>query len=279
MSENEISSSVETAQKITWGDKIWQFVRFAVITGGIFAVSFLALNFQAYSAILASLINPEAQQERGDILIEAAESHIIDEQLLLPTQQTEEKVSYAWLDQPVVPTDNRLSIPKLGLSVPIVSDLTTEHIKNGNWKANEDMIQKGLEDGVVKYPGSAVPGQNGNVFITGHSSYYSWAPGEFKDVFAILRQLEVGDIYYVYYNQKKYTYQISEKKIIPPNDVSVLQQPKDRKISTLMTCDPPGSTTNRLVMVAEDITEINPDIENHESHPEVDILNAPALPI
>jgi len=266
-------------EKITLSDKLWQFIRFAVITGGIFAISFFALNFQAYTAILASLINPEAQEARGDILTEAAENVVVDESLLLLTQHSEEKTNYDWLDQPIVPSDNRISIPKLGISVPIVTDLTTEFIKSGDWSANEDLIQKGLEDGVVHYPGTTTPGHYGNVFITGHSSYYSWAPGDFKQVFSILRQLEVGDLYYIYYDQKKFTYRINEKKIIPPSDVSVLQQPTDRKISTLMTCDPPGTTKNRLVMVAEDITETNPEAKEPNKAPEIASFGAPALPI
>jgi len=100
---------------------------------------------------------------------------------------------------------------------------------------------------VVHYPGTASPGQVGNVFITGHSSYYPWDPGKFKDVFAVLGQLEVGDEYFVYFGQQKFTYKVREKYEVSPDNVNVLQQPHDKKVSTLMTCTPVGTTLRRLI--------------------------------
>jgi len=91
------------------------------------------------------------------------------------------------------------------------------------------------------------------VFLTGHSSYYPWDPGKFKDVFATLGSLEVGDRYYIYYDQIKYMYQITEKKEVQPNYMEVLAQPTDKKISTLMTCSPVGTTLRRLILTAEQI--------------------------
>lgn len=218
----------------------------------IFAMSFFALNYQAYSSILASVLNSEAQLEAQKVLEAAVD---IDPDLLLPVVEGEKEAqkSYAWLDFPVVPTDNRLVIPKLGKSVPLVN-MTNENIQGENWSELEKQIQSGLQQGVVHYPGTAQPGQVGNVFITGHSSYYPWDPGQFKDVFAVLGQLEVGDEYYVYYNQGKYTYKVREKFEVNPDNVNVLQQPHDKKVSTLMTCTPVGTTLRRLIIRADDIS-------------------------
>ena len=242
-----------TFEEVTVGDRIWQMIRFAVVTGMIFAVSFFALNFQAYSSILASALNARGQVEAQHVL--EASSADVDPDLLLPVIEGEKETqaSYAWLDQPVVPTDNRLVIPKLGRSVPII-EMSSEHIEGENWSELEKQIQSGLQNGVVHYPGTASPGQVGNVFITGHSSYYPWDPGQFKDVFAVLGQLEVGDEYYVYYDQKKYAYKVTEKFEVTPDNVNVLQQPHDKKVSTLMTCTPVGTTLRRLIIRAEDIS-------------------------
>ncbi|MBU0577247.1 sortase [Patescibacteria group bacterium] len=242
-----------TIQKITLGDKFWQFVRFTVVTGMIFAVTFFAINFTAYKQILTSAFNPEAQAQAEQFLTTASENNSNAEDLLpvLPDKK-ETRTSYAWVDFPIAPTDDRLIVPKLGQSVPMV-DMTTEHIEGENWSDLEEQIQEGLRNGVVHYPGTAKPGQYGNVFITGHSSYYPWDPGQFKDVFALLGQLEPGDEFIVYYNQVQYIYLVTDKFEVQPDNVSVLEQPTDEKIATLMTCTPVGTALRRLIIRAEQI--------------------------
>ena len=243
-------------EKISFAEKFWQFIRFCVVTGLIFSISFFALNFSAYKQIFSGVINPDAQVRAQGILEEAAGegSKVIDPSLLLPELPDKKDIrkSYSWVDMPIAPTDNRLVIPKLGKSVPLVS-MSTGNIEGENWNDLEKQIQDGLQDGIVHYPGTAKPGQFGNVFLTGHSSYYPWDPGKFKDVFATLGKLEVGDKYYLYYNQRQYTYKIVDKKEVQPNNVEVLSQPTDKKISTLMTCSPVGTTLRRLIITAEEV--------------------------
>ena len=244
-----------TFEEVTMGDKLWQMIRFVVVTGMIFAVSFFAINYEAYTTILANALNPGAVSEAQNVLTSAAGETEIERPLLLPVLEgeAETKQNYAWLDFPIVPTDNRLVIPKLGKSVPLVN-MTTEHIEGENWAELEKQIQEGLREGVVHYPGTAIPGQTGNVFITGHSSYYPWDPGKFKDVFAVLNQLEAGDEYYVYYDQQKFVYKVREVYEVTPDNVNVLQQPHDKKISTLMTCTPVGTALRRLIVRAEQVS-------------------------
>lgn len=251
--ERFTEAKAATFEEVTISDKIWQMVRFIVVTGMIFAASFFALNYQAYSSILASALNSEEHTEAQKVLTASATN--VDPDLLLPVIEGERETqkSFSWLDFPVVPTDNRLVIPKLGKSVPLVN-MSTENIEGENWSDLEKQIQSGLQQGVVHYPGTAEPGQIGNVFITGHSSYYPWDPGQFKDVFAILGQLEIGDEYYVYYEQKKFTYKVTEKFEVMPDNVDVLQQPHDKKVSTLMTCTPVGTTLRRLIIRAQDVS-------------------------
>ncbi|MFC1729806.1 sortase [candidate division KSB1 bacterium] len=243
-------------EKFSFSEKIWQFVRFVVVTGMIFVVSFFTLNYSAYRQIFQGIVNPDAQAKAQEFFEAAAgEGSKIDPSLLLPVLPDEKDVrkSFSWVDIPIVPTDNRLVIPKLGKSVPLVN-MSAEHIEGENWNELEKQIQEGLRGGVVHYPGTAKPGQNGNVFLTGHSSYYVWDKGEFKDVFATLSKLEVGDRYYVYYDQSKYIYEVNEKKEVKPSNVDVLYQPNDEKISTLMTCTPVGTTLRRLIITADQVS-------------------------
>ena len=239
---------------ISFYEKIWQFVRFTVVTGMVFVVSFFALNFNAYRQVFGGLLNPEAQAKAQETLEIASGDKVIDPSILLPVlpDKTEEQKAYAWLDFPVAPTDNRLVIPKLGKSIPIV-EMGTEQIQGENWAQLEQQIQSSLRGGVVHYPGTAKPGQFGNVFITGHSSYYPWDPGQYKDVFATLGKLNVGDRYHVYYKQSKHTYEVISKTEVKPSNVDVLKQPVDEKISTLMTCTPVGTTLRRLIITAKEV--------------------------
>ncbi len=242
-------------QKSSLGDKLWQFIRFTVVTGMIFIVSFLIINFTAYKQIVADWVNPGARAQAETVLKTSTGDVQVSAKDLLPVLLDKRQIrpEFAWVDAPIAPTDDRVVIPKLGKSIPLVH-MATGNLEGEDWSALEKQIQGGLQKGVVHYPGTAVPGQFGNVFITGHSSYYPWDPGQFKDVFAMLGRLNVGDKFYVYYGQKKYSYAIYKKFEVQPNNVSVLEQPKDRRIATLMTCTPVGTTLRRMIIQAEQVS-------------------------
>lgn len=104
----------------------------------------------------------------------------------------------------------------------------------------------------MRYPGTARPGEAGNAFIFGHSSNYPWVISEYNDVFALLNTLSTGDDIVVYYDQKKYTYRITDRAIVDPGDTKVLsaRDPKKKEIS-LMTCWPVGTTLERYIIFGE----------------------------
>lgn len=147
---------------------------------------------------------------------------------------------------PIYPSDNRLVIPRIGKNVPLIN--VPGH---KNWKQLESTIQSGLQNGVVVHPVSHEPGNFGNFFLTGHSSYYAWDKGRFKDVFALLHEVNEGDTVEIYWEGKKYVYKMREKKVVSPTAVEILKQPKNEKVITLMTCTPVGTNTNRLILVGE----------------------------
>lgn len=143
----------------------------------------------------------------------------------------------------VMPPDNRLYIPSIEKNVPLIT------VPNGtDWDKLEEDIQEGLKDGVVPHPISHPPDQMGNFFITGHSSYYAWDDGRYKDVFALLHDIHPGETVYLYWQGKKYTYALEEERVIDPSDVEVLRQPDDQQMITLMTCTPIGTNKKRLIL-------------------------------
>lgn len=230
-----------------------EMTRFAVTTAIIFVCSFAVMNAPALGELLSARLNPVAAVEKEIALKKAVEKSRAP---ILPTagMKFEKRKTYPGLDLAIAPLDNRLVIPAIGKNVPIVN-VPADALIAEDWKRLENDIQSALKNGVAHYPGTAQPGQIGNVFITGHSSYYFWDDGKYKDVFARLHDLYAGDEFTIFWNQDVYHYRITERKVVPPEDTSVLNQPRDKRIATLMTCTPIGTAKNRLILVAEQINE------------------------
>lgn len=146
-------------------------------------------------------------------------------------------------DEVVLTEPNQLAIPSIGLTAPLV------YVD----KTDEVTFQRALERGVVHYPGTANVGEMGNAYFFGHSSDYTFKKGQYKTVFATLPKVAVGDKIFVTNSAgKQFSYEVVEKKIVQPNDVSVLeQQGKTRKLMTLQTSYPLGTALRRYLVVCE----------------------------
>lgn len=144
---------------------------------------------------------------------------------------------------PVGP-EPKIIIPKIDIAAPVVYDVPT---------IEESDVQKGLERGVVHYATTPNPGEKGNAVIFGHSSGNILNKGQYKFAFLLLKSLENGDTFIIHKDSKQYVYKVYMKYVTSPTDVSVLN-PRDKTATvTLITCDPPGLSTNRLIVVAEQI--------------------------
>jgi len=170
------------------------------------------------------------------------------------------------VDQPVGP-EPKIVIPKINVDVPIVFGLDS---------VAENTIQDALEDGVVHYAASPEPGEQGNSVIVGHSSNNILNGGKYKFAFVLLRRLDTDDVFYVHKDGVRYTYKIYESKIVPPTEVSVLGEAARPNSMTLITCDPPGTSINRLIVIGE---QISPDpVDNTEAVIDIDIEASRELP-
>ena len=121
----------------------------------------------------------------------------------------------------------RIVIPKIQVDAPIVGDVT--------WEA--------LKQGVGHLPGSANPGERGNLYLAAHNDI-------FGEIFRYLDKLEPGDEYFIYGGQQKFRYVVKEKRIIQPTDVQVMA-PTTEPVATLQTCYPYLVDTHRLVVIGE----------------------------
>ncbi len=108
-------------------------------------------------------------------------------------------------------------------------------------------------DALGRYPGSALPGEVGNMFIYGHSVlpvFYS--PKNYKAIFSTIDSLVAGDKIVVDYNNVKYTYLVEDHALAKPENVDPLAEFKPRYLNestiTLMTCYPAGSKAMRYMV-------------------------------
>lgn len=144
---------------------------------------------------------------------------------------------------PVGP-EAKIIIPKINLEAPVVYDVET---------IEEKAVQKGLESGVVHYATTPNPGEKGNSVIFGHSSGNILNKGKYKFAFLLLKSVDTGDTFIVQKDSKRYVYKVYNKYVTTPEDVSVLQSGDKPAMMTLITCDPPGTSSNRLIIQAEQI--------------------------
>lgn len=143
----------------------------------------------------------------------------------------------------------RIIIPKINVDAPVTYDI------GNDYNSLMDAMSKGLAHFAI--PGAnSHPGEIGNTVISGHSSNDLFDTGDYKFIFVQLDKLEVGDSIYANYQSKRYTYTVTDKQVVAPNDVNSLVYPTTKPILTLITCTPVGTAQSRLLVIAE---QISPD--------------------
>ena len=155
------------------------------------------------------------------------------------------------LSQNVAPkplSDNaRIVIDRIGVNAPIVFNVPD----------NNDAIYGRLEDGVVHYSATAKPGNPGNGIILGHSSAYPWYKGQYGAVFALLTKLEVGERFYVQYDDNRtFVYEVKGSLIFNPfksdERLTALENTPGNNL-LLISCYPVGTNFLRIAIRAEQV--------------------------
>lgn len=159
--------------------------------------------------------------------------------------------------------ETRVVIPKINVDAPIIFMES---------RKNEDILEA-IKNGVIHYVNTAMPGRIGNMFLTGHSSYYWWNGGKYNQVFALLSHLKLNDLIYIYYEGGTYVYRVKDSIIVRPNQTQVLN-PTPTPTLSIMTCTPLGTNLKRLVVRADLIS--TPPVDYDQLSTFVDI---PQIPI
>lgn len=133
-------------------------------------------------------------------------------------------------------------IEKIGVNAPVV--------KNVNVAKDQDYLNS-LKYGVAHAAGTALPPDaRGNTYLFAHSALDFWNFGKYAMVFTLLNKLNNGDRIVLFYEGRRYDYQVFSKEIVKDFDTKPLLRTYDEPVLTLQTCDPPGTALNRLIVTA-----------------------------
>ena len=121
----------------------------------------------------------------------------------------------------------RLMIPKIGVDMPLYEGirLSTLDLGPGHW------------------PGTAMPGEVGNVVVGGHRTSK-------HRVFRHIDDLVAGDQIIFQDANGEHIYIVNRVEIVNPTDVWIIN-PTETPTATLFACHPPGSTRQRIVVFAD----------------------------
>jgi len=119
---------------------------------------------------------------------------------------------------------------------------------------DEKVYNQYLKSGVAHFKGTPLPGDGGNSFIYGHSaveSFFNRHRDLPETIFSRLNNIDIGQKIVVNRDDKVLEYTVRNKKIVEPEDFTILQPVQNKETVTLMTCWPLGLGTKRLIVVAE----------------------------
>lgn len=108
----------------------------------------------------------------------------------------------------------------------------------------EGIRMRTLDRGPGHWPGSAMPGEIGNVVVGGHRTTH-------HRVFRHLDRLVPGDeIVFRDPDGTEHVYVVDRTEIVTPDAMWVVN-PTDTPTATLFACHPPGSTRERIIVFAD----------------------------
>ena len=134
----------------------------------------------------------------------------------------------------------------LRLTVPKMAEIKDDEIPTG--KGTEEALFR--DYAAVRLPYTGFPWQEeANIYIAGHRIGF---PGTNSDLaFYDLEDLANGDeVYLEDAEGRQYTYEVFNKKIVEPTDLSVLKRIEGKNILTLQTCTLPDYS-DRVIYQAE----------------------------
>jgi LPXTG-site transpeptidase (sortase) family protein len=188
------------------------------IGAGLFAAALVSGGTQSWNAAHAPQEPPVGVQERSPLPAPA---------------RTAARRSTGRVAPPLRPVEGRalfeLAVPRLGQA----------------WTVVEGVSLDDLRSHPGHYPGSALPGQIGNVGVAGH---------RLRGLFWDLDQLHVGDSIVIRAAGRSYAYRVYDREVVEPTALYVVSPDPDhpgrapeRALLTLTTCLKTGHQAREIV--------------------------------
>ena len=205
-----------------------------LLGAGVIILLFVA--YQLWGTGIAESHSQALLRQRLDAQLHREARHSPTTTTTKPTSTSTTTTTPSTGDQPTVgptisaPNDGSpvgfLRIAKIGLDKVIVQGTSTTDLRQGPGH----------------YPGTPLPGEQGNAAIAGHRTTYG-AP------FYNLDELARGDPIVVTTVQGTFNYKVTATLIVSPGDTSVVDNTATPEL-TLTTCNPRFSASQRLVVHA-----------------------------
>lgn len=118
-----------------------------------------------------------------------------------------------------------------------------------------------LDESLIQYPGTSLPGKPGAPVVFGHSllrQFYNPRennPRRYNSIFSTIMTLEPGDRIFLTYGDVRYTYAVIDKIEVKPTDTYILSQDYSSHLLKLVTCVPEGTYLRRGVVTAQLVRE------------------------
>jgi sortase A len=183
----------------------WQFfLRTKVYSYGFIAIGllFIASQFVIPFILIESGSSYRAPVENSVLGAATGFRQVNFEELENKTNSVDLQRDY------IVPEKFFIQVPKI-------------NIKNGMVLTNS--FEMNPDDFIGHYAGTSLPGENGNMFLYGHSVMpFLFSEKNYKTIFSNLHKLEEGDEIIVRFNNKRYVYEVMEKFIKKPDEIDPL---------------------------------------------------------
>ena len=132
-----------------------------------------------------------------------------------------------------IPTPTQGLEQAIRIQVPAIN-VDAQIVQGDGWEQ--------LKKGVGQRQGSVDPGKKGNIVLSAHNDV-------FGEIFRDLDQLKPGNKVTLFSNQRSYTYEVVETRIVEPTDLSVVGATSD-PVLTLISCYPYLIDNQRIVVIA-----------------------------
>lgn len=219
-------------------------------TGGLVLISFVAYSILSYKFLVFKKIREKIAAPVSELTIAEAQGLVNPLVAGVSTYKNKNfpsedggEIDYDlinnWFPTAPIPPVKQSKITHYTLSIPKVR-IENAIAEIGGTKVKESLIH---------YPGTALPGEFGNVVIFGHSilpMFYN--PKSYKAIFSLIPTLKKGDKIYIYFDGIEYVYEMFDYKEVKPEEIDVLEQRFDQQTLSLITCVPPGTYKMRGII-------------------------------